>query len=89
MEVQRQNKLRKVKPTLEAGASSKAATFRPAYPQHAGSNYPQGILRVEQAIFQRTRVVRGYQIFGLFLEIQRLYKIRVSKDKLPALLFKP
>ena len=68
---------------------NKAATFRPAYPQHAGSNYPQGVLRVAQGIFQRMRVVRGYQIFGLFLEMQKLYEIRVSKNKLPALLFKP
>ena len=58
---------------------SKAATFRPAYPQHAGSNYPQGILRVAQAIFQRKRVVRGYQIFGLFLEIRNYMKYMYLK----------
>ena len=58
--------------------SSKAATFRPANPQHAGSNYPHGLLRVAQAIFQRTRVLRGYQIFGTHHFIQKLYEIRVS-----------
>ena len=68
---------------------NKAATFRPANPQHAGSNYPHGLLRVAQAIFQRTRVLRGYQIFGTHHFIQKLYEIRVSKDKLPALLFQP
>ena len=56
----------------------KAATFRPANPQHAGSNYPHGLLRVAQAIFQRTRVLRGYQIFGTHHFIQKLYEIRVS-----------
>ena len=30
---------------LNDNIHSKAATFRPTYPQHAGGNYPQGILR--------------------------------------------
>ena len=67
----------------ECMESAKAATFRPRYLQHAGSNYTQGTLRVAQGIYQRTRVVRKYQILGLFLVIQKLYEIRVSKDKLP------
>ena len=63
---------------------TKAATFPPAYPQHAGSNYPQGILRVAQAIFQQTRVLRGYQIFGTHHFIHKLYGIRVFNDELTA-----
>ena len=78
--------------SLQIGARrlrNKAATFRPAYLQHAGSNYPHGLLRVAQAVFQRTRVLCGYQIFGAHHFIQKLYEIRVSKDKLPTLLFQP
>ena len=66
---------------------TKAATFRPAYPQYVGSNYTQGLLRVAQAIFPQTRMLRGYQVFGTHDFIQKLYEIRVSNEELPAILF--